>query len=129
MKLTRHDDFVAHVCELLEPLGTVHAKRMFGGWCLYVDAVPMALIARDTLWFKVDAGNRGAYEAAGTAAFQPFPDKPMVMSYWQVPATVMEDRRSMAEWGRQALEAAVRSAKPARVRRPSGGARRERGGR
>jgi len=118
MKLNhRYDDFVEHVCELLEPLGTVRPKRMFGGWCIYVDEIPTGLIQGDTLWFKVDDGNRADYEAAGVGPFKPFPDKEMVMSYWQVPESVMDDRRAMVDWGRRAYEAAVRSAvKPKRKR-------------
>jgi DNA transformation protein and related proteins len=121
MKLNRrHDDFVEHVCELLDPLGTIRRKRMFGGWCIYVDEVPTGLIQDDTLWFKVDDGNRGDYESAGVGPFKPFPDKETVMSYWQVPESVMDDRRAMVDWGRKAYEAAVRSAgkpKGKRVRR------------
>lgn len=118
MKLNhRYDDFVEHVCELLEPLGTVRPKRMFGGWCIYVDEIPTGLIQGDTLWFKVDDGNRADYEAAGVGPFKPFPDKAMVMSYWQVPVSVMDDRRAMVDWGRKAYDAAVRSAvKPKRKR-------------
>lgn len=121
MKLNhRYDDFVEHVCELLGPLGTIRSKRMFGGWCIYVDEMPTGLIQDDTLWFKVDEGNRTDYEAAGAGPFKPFPDKEMVMSYWQVPESVMDDRRAMVDWGRKAYEAAVRSAgktKGRRVRR------------
>lgn len=119
MKIVRHDDFVEHVCELLGALGTVRSKRMFGGWCVYVDEVPMGLVAHDTLWFKADDGNRGDYQAAGAGPFKPFPDKETVMSYWQVPESVMDDRRNLVEWGRRALEAALRSAarqRPSRSR-------------
>lgn len=118
MKLNRrYDDFVEHVCELLEPLGTIRPKRMFGGWCIYVDEMPTGLIQGDTLWFKVDDDNRADYEAAGVGPFKPFPDKEMVMSYWQVPESVMDDRRAMVDWGRKAYEAAVRSAAKPKGRR------------
>jgi DNA transformation protein and related proteins len=120
MKVTRHDDFVEHVCELLAPLGVVRSRRMFGGWCVYVDDIPTALVANDTLWFKVGDQNRADYEAAGTGPFKPFPDKDMVMSYWQVPESVVDDRRAIVAWGRKALDAAVRSsAKPKRRGRGS----------
>lgn len=120
MKVTRHDDFVEHVCELLAPLGAIRSKRMFGGWCIYVDEVPTGLVAYNTLWFKVDDGNRADYEAAGVGPFKPFPDKDTVMSYWQVPASVMDDRRSFVEWARRAFDAAMRSGtKPRRHRTPT----------
>lgn len=110
MRPTPHDEFVRHICESLAALGTVRSKRMFGGWCIYIDEVPMALVAHDALWFKVDDGNRVDYEAAGVGPFQPFPDKNMVMSYWQVPDAVIDDRLAILAWGRKALEAGVRSA-------------------
>jgi DNA transformation protein len=113
----RHDDFVEHVCELLEPLGTIRPKRMFGGWCIYVDEMPTGLIQDDTLWFKVDDGNRTDYEAAGVGPFKPFADKDTVMSYWQVPESVMDDRRAMVDWARKAHQAAVRSAVQPKARR------------
>lgn len=120
MKTTRVDDFVEHVCELLAPLGAIRSKRMFGGWCIYVDEVPTGLVAYDTLWFKVDDGNRADYEAAGVGPFKPFPDRDTVMSYWQVPAAVMDDRRNLVEWARRAFDAAMRSAtKPRRRRTPA----------
>lgn len=128
MKLTHHDDFVEHVCELLAPLGAVRSKRMFGGWCIYVDEIPTALVAYDTLWFKVDDGNRADYEAAGVGPFKPFPDKDMVMSYWQVPESVIDDRRSIVDWGRRALDAAMRSdTRKKRTRQTSRGVGRARG--
>lgn len=126
MKLARHDDFVEHVCELLAPLGTVRPKRMFGGWCIYVDGIPTGLVAGDTLWFKVDEGNRADYETAGVGPFKPFPEKDVVMSYWQVPDSVMDDRRGIVDWGRRALEAATRSGTKKRTRRRSTGAGRVR---
>lgn len=119
MTVTRVDDFVEHVCELLAPLGAIRSKRMFGGWCIYVDEVPTGLVAYDTLWFKVDDGNRADYEAAGVGPFKPFPDRDTVMSYWQVPAAVMDDRRSLVEWARRAFDAAMRSATKPRRRKTS----------
>ena len=117
MKIQRHDDFVLHVCELLAPLGEVRPKRMFGGWGVYIDEIFMAIIADDTLWFKVDDGNRPAYEAAGSQAFRPFPDRDTVMSYWLVPADVMDDRRAIVEWARAAIAAGERARKKKRPRR------------
>lgn len=114
MKLQRHDDFVEHVAELLSPLGTVRVKAMFGGHCVYVDEVFMAIIASDTLWFKVDDGNRADYEALGSAPFKPFPDKSMVMSYHEVPADVLDDRLAIIEWAGKAIEAALRGRRKAR---------------
>jgi DNA transformation protein len=111
VKGTRHDDFVEHVCDLLAPLGAVRTRAMFGGYGIYVDDVFCAIIANDTLYFKVDDGNRADYEALGYQPFKPFDDKPMVMSYYEVPAEVMDRRDALAAWGAMALEAGRRAAR------------------
>jgi DNA transformation protein len=119
VKARRHDDFVEHVCELLAPLGEVRAKAMFGGYGIYLDETFCAIVASDTLYFKVDDRNRPDYEALGYAPFKPFDDKPMVMSYYEVPAEVIDNPSSLLEWGRRACEAARRSAtRPKRSRLP-----------
>lgn len=62
-------EFADFVVESLQPLGPVVARRMFGGFGIYLDGVMFALIAYDTLYFKVDDGNRPAYEDAGLPHF------------------------------------------------------------
>ena len=135
MKGVRRDDFVEHVCDLLAPLGEVRAKAMFGGHGLYVDEIFCAIVAGDTLYFKVDDGNRADYEAFGYEPFKPFDDKPMVLSYYEVPAEVMDRRDLFAAWASKAIAAgrsaaaarAVRSgAKKARLPAPSRPRRRKR---
>jgi DNA transformation protein len=39
------NDFVEHCLELLQPLGQPRAKRMFGGYGLYLDDLFIAIIA------------------------------------------------------------------------------------
>jgi TfoX/Sxy family transcriptional regulator of competence genes len=41
----------------------ITTRRLFSGAGLYCDGVIFALILRDTLYFKVDDGNRRAYQA------------------------------------------------------------------
>jgi DNA transformation protein and related proteins len=109
MKAARRNDFVDHVCELLAPLGAVRPRVMFGGHGIYVDEVFCAIVAHDTLYLKVDDGNRADFEALGYGPFKPFEDKDTVMSYYEVPAEVMDDHRAIVDWARKAMEAARRS--------------------
>lgn len=109
MKATPVDDFVVFVAERMGVLGEVRTKKMFGGHGIYVDEVFCALIANDTLWFKVDDVNRPDYEARGLPAFKPFDDQTMVMSYCLVPDEVLERPAAMEQWGRRAIEAGVRA--------------------
>jgi DNA transformation protein and related proteins len=107
---------VDHCLELLSPIGTPRAKRMFGGYGLYVDELFVALIAFDKLYLKVDAQNRPQFEAAGCSPFvYDGKAKPVTMSYWTVPAEAMESPALMQPWARSAMAAALRAkaAKPA----------------
>lgn len=83
---------------------------MFGGYALYLDGLVFALIAHDTIYFKVDDTNRPDFEAAGTGPFRPFEDRNEVMQYYEVPADVLEDRQALAEWARRAAEVSRRAA-------------------
>ena len=63
------ESLAALLTEQLEPLGHITFKRMFSGAGVYCDGVIFGLILRDTLHFKVDDGNRAAYEAEGMTPF------------------------------------------------------------
>ena len=55
------NDFVEHWLELLRPLGQPRAKRMFGGYGLYLDDLFIAIIADEQLFLKADAATRAAF--------------------------------------------------------------------
>ena len=102
--------FLDHVLELLEPLGGVSAKAMFGGAGLYLDGTIFAIVTRsDVLYFKTDEVNRGEYEAAGAGPFVPFADKPHTMPYHEVPADVVEDAEELRAWAQKAWQAGRRA--------------------
>lgn len=114
--------FRDYVLEMLEPLGGVTARRMFGGAGLYLDGSIFGLIAGDILYFKVDDDNRADYETAGTGPFVPFEDGRMTMPYWEVPADVMEDSAELCAWARKAWQAGRRAEKAApKAKRPRRG--------
>ena len=104
-------EFRDYVLEMLEPFGPVAARAMFGGAGLYLDGTMFALIAGDVLYFKVDERNRGDFEAAGAGPFAPYADGRMTMSYYEVPAEVMEEAETLCGWARGAWEAARRTAR------------------
>jgi DNA transformation protein and related proteins len=102
------EGFRAFVLEQLAGLESLRARAMFGGVGLYAGDVFFGLIAADTLYLKVGDDNRGQYEAKGMTAFQPYPDKPMTMPYYQVPASVLEDRAELARWAQASRRVAAR---------------------
>lgn len=104
-------EFVHFVVEGLQPLGPVLAKRMFGGHGIFLHDVMFALVAWDTLYFKVDKANRPAYEARGLEPFSYTGQqgRPMKMSYCEAPPEGLDESDILCEWGREAYAAALRA--------------------
>lgn len=116
--MTARDEDIAWFRELLEPLGTITVRRMFGGAGLYVDGLIVGLEIEGTLYLKTDASSRDLFADAGGRPFvYDGKDKQVtVASYWTPPDDAMDSPEAMRPWARLALEAALRSAaaKPAR---------------
>lgn len=105
-----HDNFVDHCLELLAPLGAARARRMFGGWGLYIDDLIVAIVAAERLYLKVDAESRPRFAAAGCAPFVYDAKRSAVaMSYWSAPPEAIESAAQMAPWARLAVAAALRA--------------------
>jgi DNA transformation protein len=116
-KATRvSEEFRAFVLEQLADIDSVLARSMFGGVGLYAGGVFFGILAANTLYLKVDDSNRAQYESEGMAAFKPFSDKPMTMSYYQVPARVLEDADELTTWVQASLRVAA-GANPRKARR------------
>ncbi len=116
----RKNAFLTHVLDQLEAVGPVGARAMFGGFGLYLRGVMFALIADETLYFKTDAGNRAAFEAAGMGPFvYESRGRRLAMSYHEAPPDALEDAAALSELARGAYAAAQR-VKAAGPRRPRG---------
>ena len=98
------------VLEQLEALGTITAKPMFGGVGLYHAGVFFGLMADDTVFFKVDDSNRADFERAGSRPFRPYGEDMYAMSYYELPADVLESRPVLCQWAEKAVAVARRSA-------------------
>jgi DNA transformation protein and related proteins len=110
--MAARDEYLQYVLEQLAGLSSVSSRRMFGAFGLYCDTQFFALISDDTLYFKVGDATRGDYEARGMARFRPYRDKPeWSMSYYEVPADVLEDSEELVAWARRAVDAALSSEK------------------
>ena len=104
------NDFVRHVLDLLEDFDGVSAKRMFGGHGLFRHDVMFGLVYDDTLYFKVDDGNREEYEIRELPPFRyEKKNKTIALSYRQAPADALDDPDMLAAWARRAWEAAMRA--------------------
>ena len=99
------------VDQLSRAVPLVRARRMFGGVGIYSGEVFFALIADDTLYFKVDDSNRADFEARQMGPFRPYGYEGEVMQYYQVPDDLLEDVEALRPWAEKALAAAVRAKK------------------
>ena len=106
------DAFIELCVELLQPLGPVRVRRMFGGHGIYVDGLFMALVIQNQLYLKTDDVTRERFVAAGCEPFS-YSTKSgerQVISYYQPPEETLESPPLMLPWARLALEAALRAA-------------------
>ena len=103
---------IAYLKDQMAPLGPIASRRMFSGAGLYCDGVIFALILRDTLYFKVDADNRAAYQAEGSTPFryQARGKTVEIGTYWRAPDRLLDDVDEMLAWARAALAAGRRAA-------------------
>jgi DNA transformation protein and related proteins len=105
----------------LEQLGRVRAdirdRSMFGGLGIYAGDLFFALIADDTLYFKVDDINRPAFEERGSRPFQPYGESGGVMQYYEVPEDLLEDPDAL----RPCVEEAIAAARRKRTKRSGRG--------
>lgn len=102
--------FRDYILEQLNRLVPTTVRSMFGGAGLYSGGRIFGLLDNDTLYFKVDDGNRTDFEAAGCRPFRPFGPGTKPMGYFEVPADAIEDPDALRPWLTGAL-AAARAAK------------------
>jgi DNA transformation protein len=91
---------------------------MFGGVGIYAGDRFFALIADDTLYFKVDESNRADFEARRMGPFRPYGESGEVMQYYQVAEDLLEDPETLRPWAEKAI--AVAGRKRVKRARPRG---------
>jgi DNA transformation protein len=96
------------VDQLSRVVPRVRARSMFGGVGIYAGELFFALIADDTLYFKVDESNRADFETRRMGAFRPYGESGDVMGYYQVPHELLEDPDALRPWVEKAIAVAGR---------------------
>lgn len=125
--MPRDGEFLAHVLELLAPLGRIAAQRMFGGHGLYCDDVFFGIVHDGALYLKADDDNRGDFEHAGCERFSyARKGKRATLNFYRAPEDAMDAPRLMLPWARSAVSAALRARAGARsnkapARKPGAG--------
>ena len=98
--------FVDYVVDdLLGEVGGVRARAMFGGHGIYKNDTMFAIIVDDELYYKANASTQKDFKALGGEPFKYSrkDKKEVTMSYWKLPAEIMDDRPALLEWTEKAL--------------------------
>lgn len=113
--MSANSSFVESVLEQFAGLEGISTRRMFGGMGIYRYGAMFALVVDERLYFKVDEANKPDYQATGSVPFtydkhDKKSDKKIVaLSYWELPAHILEDKDLIFHWMIKAYEAAVRA--------------------
>ena len=122
-------EFREFLADLLRPLGPVGIRRMFGGAGIFYGKAMFGLIARDTLFMKVDDSNRADYRDEGAKQFtyESPSGKLVEFGYFELPERLLDEPDELLRWARKSVDAALTAerAKSSRKPRRSGSAKRK----
>jgi len=104
------DSFAEFLREQLAPLGRVAMRRIFGKTGVFCDGVMLGMVSDNTLYFRIDDGNRAAFKEA--ESFPPLnyekQGRMIDLSFWRAPERLFDDPDELVAWARAALGAARR---------------------
>ena len=103
--------YLDYLLDILEPLGHVRAKRIFGDTGLFLDGTMFGMIIDDVLYLKADEQTQGEFEPRG---MEPLTyenrnrTEPVRLSYFEAPPDMIEKSDGLFAWDRNAWKAARR---------------------
>jgi DNA transformation protein len=101
-------EFASYVVDLMQSIGPVYSKVMFGGHGVFLDALMFGLIAGSVLYLKVDAETVSSFKDRGLDAFTyDKKGKQFKMLYYQAPDEALEDSEEMNIWANKAYAVAL----------------------
>lgn len=104
-------EFVSYVVDLMQSIGPVRAKGMFGGHGIFLDDLMFGLVADGMLYLKADKVIIHEFEEKELEAFvYGRQGKVFKMSYYRAPEEALEDVEEMIVWANKAYGAALRAA-------------------
>lgn len=110
----QQSEFLEYILELLEPSGGISSCRMFGGYAIRKNSLPIALIFDYEIYFKVDDSNRADYEAIDSTPFTyKKGNKTITISNWTLPLEILEDPDILMQWVDKSYQVALKAKKKA----------------
>ena len=110
--MTASTGFAEFLREQLAPLGHITLRRMFGKTGVFCDKLMLAMVLDNTLYFRVDDGNRATFQEA--ASFPPLNYRKqggtIDLAFWRAPERLLDEPDELVDWARAALAAARRVA-------------------
>lgn len=102
------DEYIEYIKELLEPYGISKIRAMFGGYGIYKNDIMCALIADQEIYFKADQSSAEYFANFGSTPFvYESKGKAIKLSYWKVPAEILEDNEQLEKWFELAYSSAI----------------------
>jgi DNA transformation protein and related proteins len=108
------DPFVTKYLKMLEPLGPIETRFMFGGSGLYFDKLHFAITYAGRIYFRVDGATAEAFRAGGGKPFKYLRNgKPViVVGFQEPPAESLKSGTMLLKWAQRGVEAARRIGTP-----------------
>jgi len=113
-------EFRDRVLEALASVGDVQGRALFGGFGLFEGGAIFGLIDGGTLYFKTAATSRQRYVAAGSTPFNAYGEPEDRLSYYAVPAAVLENPVDLEDWWREAVNVGHATRRGSARRSPRG---------
>ena len=91
--------------EQLAPLGPITMRRMFGKTGVFCGGVMFGVVSEDTLYLRVDDGNRAAFKEAESSPPLSYvkQGRTVNLSFWQAPERLIDEPDELVVWLRQRL--------------------------
>lgn len=104
-------EFTAYIVDLMQSIGPVSAKAMFGGYGIFLEGLMFGLVVDGVLYLKVDKKTENEFKAKGLEPFTcNMKGKDIKMSYYEAPEEVLEDDEEMNFWATKAYGTALKIA-------------------
>src|SRR3954451_22846416 len=99
-------DYVEFLREQFAPLGPISTRRMFGKTGIFCDGAMLAVVADNTLYFRVDDQNRAMFAEARSHPPLSYVKKGISidLAFWRVPDRLFDDPEGFIGWARAAKD-------------------------